>query len=72
MNRDDLRRAPGGNQQRMRGMHDVDVAGERLDRRPFEAVPEVVQDGDRHPPIDDARAKLARQGRATAGPSTSW
>ncbi len=35
VNGDDLRRVPGRNQQRMRGMHDVDSARQRLDRRPL-------------------------------------
>ena len=44
VNRDDLRGAPGGDQQRMRRMRDVDVACKHLHVRPLDSMPEVVQE----------------------------
>ena len=44
VNRDDLRRVPGGNQQRMRRMRNVDVACKHLHVRPLDSMPEVIQE----------------------------
>ena len=52
----------------MRGVSDVEIqAGESLDLRPPEAVPCEVEQANRHPPIDGARAaKVGRVGEAVA------
>ena len=44
----------------MCGVDDVDRAGEHLDRRPLQAVPEEVQHPHGHAAVDDARAKAGR------------
>ena len=58
VNRDDLRGASGRNEERMRRMHDVDIACEHLDIRPLGTVPQVVQDGNRHTSVDKSGAKF--------------
>ena len=66
VDRHDLRGLPRRNQQRMRGVHDVErPAREPLDRRPVQPVPREVQEPDRHAPIDDRR----RPGRRPASRS---
>jgi len=62
VNRDNLRRAPGRDEQRMRGVHDVEVAGHRFDRGPPRPMPEEVQYSNRDPPIDGRHPEL-RYGR---------
>jgi len=66
VNRDHLRRASGGNQQRMRRVGDVDVSGQPFDRRPSGAMPERVEDANGNPAIDDLDAEFGTQagGRA--------
>ena len=59
VDRHDLRRVSRRDQQRMRGVHDIGVAGERFDGRPLDAMPQVIQYRDGHAAIDDARAQLA-------------
>ena len=52
----DLRRAPGGQEERVHGVNDVDFAGERLDRRPLQAMPGEIEEGHRNPGVDDLKA----------------
>ena len=68
VNGDDLRGAARRNEQRVRRVHDVEVAGQRFDRRPFGAVPEQVQHAHRNASIDDRDAQI----RPTAGDSRSF
>jgi len=58
-----LRGAARGHQQRMRRVRDVDGARQPFGRRPFAAVPEIVQNADGNPPVDDARARVGGDGR---------
>ena len=71
VDRDDLRRLARGNEKRMRGVDDVDVTRQRLDGRPLEAVPQVVEDRNRQRAIDDAERAARARGRATVGLSRS-
>ena len=48
--------AAGGNQQRVHGVGELDGTGERVHRRPLEAVPRVVQRPHGDAGIDDAGA----------------
>ncbi len=57
VHRDDLRGALRGHEERVHRVHDVDVAGERFDGRPLEAMPRQVEKRDRNPGIDDRRAR---------------
>jgi hypothetical protein len=71
VNGDDLSRVSRWNQQRMRRVHHVDASRQPFDRWPFEPMPEIVQHGHRHAPIDDRGSKLgAERGRRPVFPRT--
>ena len=57
MNRHDPCGAPGGYQQRVHRMRDIDRAGEGFNRRPLESMPRVVEQPHRGPRVDDACAR---------------
>ena len=56
MNGHDLRRAPGGQEQRVHGVNDVDFAGESLNRRPLQTMPREVEEGHWNAGVDDLKA----------------
>ena len=55
MNGHDLRRAPGGQEERMHGVNDVDLACERLDGRPLQTMPGEIEKGHRNTGVDDLK-----------------
>ena len=68
---DDLRRAPGRDEQRVRGVDDIPTAGQRFNGGPFRAVPEIIQYPNGHTAVDDAGPDVLRRSQGPADPSTS-
>ena len=60
----DLERPPRRQQQRVRGVCDVDRSRQPFHRRPLQAMPGEVQHADRDPPVDDDGAGNEIGGRA--------
>ena len=73
VNGDDLGRASSGDQHRALAVHDITIAGERLDRRPFQPVPQPQQQANWNVAIDDVgRLAFQMQEPEPAGLSMSW
>ena len=71
MNRDHLRGVARWQEQRVRGVRDVEIeAGQLLDLRPAKAVPREVEQANRDPPVDGARAAKLGGGREAILPGT--
>jgi len=64
MNGHDLGGPTRGHQERMGGMCHIHRTSECLNRRPFVAMPEVIQDAHGDPSIDDLRADFGRESRS--------